>query len=415
MNRFWNIIRKYAGIAFTDYTPMQNHSANTSTMVRVVIAGSFFSLAAVFFSCSGDFGVVLSQARKPAARSQVARPQKYSAFPHDAKGHQLQCASCHTFPSSNWNLVRTGPAAFPDVTDYPKHESCLNCHRQQFFRGARPAICSICHTNPSPSDSSRHPFPNPRELFDASPKGKLAVSDFEISFPHVKHIDIVAAAGGARSAFRTASFTPIAMAEESCVVCHTTLQPQGSSDDEYVTKPPATIGDGFWLKKGTFKSVATGHTTCFTCHSVDSGIAPAPTDCATCHKLKQAAPPADFDEKLAVQMGVTDRIKLDAWRRRDSSGTFRHEFQSHAELSCDTCHNVQVINTLDAKTKRVAISSCSMCHATATVDDGGALNFEVQSRKTNAVFQCTKCHVVFGKQPIPPSHIQAIVEAGGKP
>ncbi|MEP7148026.1 MAG: cytochrome c3 family protein [Acidobacteriota bacterium] len=311
--------------------------------------------------------------------------------------------------------MRTGPAAFPDITDYPKHESCLNCHRQQFFRGPTPAICSVCHTNPSPRDSSRHPFPNPREIFDASPKGKLAASDFEISFPHAKHIEIVTAAGGARSAFRNASFSVRTVAEESCVLCHTTLQPQGTSDVEYVTKPPTKIGDGFWLKKGTFKSVPTGHTACFTCHSLDSGIAPAPSDCATCHKPKQPAPVADFDGKLAAELSISDRITLDAWRRRDSSGTFRHEFQSHAELSCDTCHNVQTLNTTDPKTKRVGISSCSMCHVTATADDGGALNFEVQSRKTNPAFQCAKCHVVFGKQPIPQSHIQAIVEAGGKP
>jgi hypothetical protein len=56
-----------------------------------------------------------------------------------------------------------------------------------------------------------------------------------------------------------------------------------------------------------------------------------------------------------------------------------------------------------------------MCHVTATVDDGGVMNFEVQSRKTSSAFQCVKCHVVFGKQAIPPSHTQAIVEAGGKP
>ncbi|MBK8302992.1 MAG: hypothetical protein IPK98_06175 [Chloracidobacterium sp.] len=63
---------------------------------------------------------------------------------------------------------------------------------QQFFKGAKPNICSICHTNPSPRDSTRHPFPNPREIFDASPKGKTATSDFVVGFPHDKHIDIVA-------------------------------------------------------------------------------------------------------------------------------------------------------------------------------------------------------------------------------
>jgi hypothetical protein len=371
-----------------------------------------FCLAITFVLYSELPITVSSQTRRVRAQP---RPRKYSSFPHDQKAHAIECSSCHKFPSDNWNKVRTGSDAFPDATEYPKHESCIGCHKQQFFRGTPPVICSICHTNPGPRDSSRHPFPNPREIFDASPKGKKAESDFAIHFSHEKHIDIVTASGAIRSPFRNASFSPRRRAEESCSVCHKTLQPQGDSSDEYVTKRPTSIGDGYWLKKGTFKSVPIGHTTCFTCHSQDSGIEPAPSSCSTCHKLKPTAPPADFDAAFAAQVGVADRVTLDAWRRRDSSGTFRHEFQSHAEMSCDTCHNVQTLNTLDAATKRVAVSSCAMCHVTATVDDGGAMNFEVQSRKTNANFRCTKCHVVFGTKPIPQSHLKAIVDAGGKP
>ena len=144
-------------------------------------------------------------------------------------------------------------------------------------------------------------------------------------------------------------------------------------------------------------------------------MAPAPTDCATCHKLKQPPPPADFDAKLSARMAVTDRVTLDAWRSRHSAGTFRHEFQSHSEMSCDTCHNVQTINTLDPTTKRVPVSACATCHVTATADDGGVMNYEVNSRKTDPAFQCVKCHVVFGKQPVPKSHTQAIIDAGGTP
>ena len=386
-------------------------------MVRAVTAGLFTIIASgLLFSSDTLTTTAFSQARRRPARP-TQRAPKYSAFPHNVKAHQVECASCHKFPSPNWNKVRAESAAFPDITDYPKHESCLSCHRQQFFRGAPPAICSICHTRPGPQGGARHPFPNPREIFDASTKGRTATSDFQISFSHEKHVDIVTAAGAARASqlpFRNASFAPRA-AEESCAVCHQTLNPQGTTDDEFASKPPTSLGDAFWLKKGTFKSVPIGHATCFTCHSQDSGITPAPTDCAICHKLKQAAPKTDFDAPLARRMGVNDRVTLDAWRGRDSSGTFRHEFASHNDLSCDTCHNVQKMDTLDAKTKRVAIASCSMCHVTATVDDGGALNLELQSRKANAAFQCTKCHVVFGKQHVPQSHIQAIVDSGGTP
>jgi hypothetical protein len=290
----------------------------------------------------------------------------------------------------------------------------LNCHRQQFFRGRPPVICSICHTNPSPNNSSRHPFPNPRELFDASPKGKTAVSDFAISFPHDKHIDIVSRLSNGETKFTNASLSTRTVAEESCSVCHKTYQPQGDSNDEFVTAPPAKWGDKFWLKKGTFKTVPVGHTTCFTCHSADSGMSPAPTDCATCHKLKPPDSKNDLDQTLAATMKLTDKIVRDAWRRRDSSGTFRHEWFSHAELSCATCHNVSKINTLDAATKKVPVSACATCHATATSDDGGALNFEIDERKKNAKFECSKCHLSFGKLPIPDSHVKAVAAAAGK-
>ena len=359
--------------------------------------------------------VTHSQTRSRRTRSQAAAPArivKYSEFPHAAAAHKLECTACHKFPTDNWNKVRPEASAFPDITDYPQHASCINCHKQQFFKGTPPVVCSICHTRPSPRDSSRHPFPNPREIFDKSPKGQKAESDFAVAFPHSTHIEIVTARAS-RSVFQNASWNRSRAAEESCAVCHQTNQPQGNSDDENITKPPANLGDAFWLKKGTFKTKPIGHTVCFTCHSQDSGIAPAPTDCATCHKLRPPLPPADFDAKIAAQMGVSDRVTLDSWRRRDSSGKYRHEFVAHTELSCDTCHNVQTMNTTDAATKRVKITSCAMCHVTATAGDGGALNFEADARKANPAFQCTKCHLIFGQRPMPASHAAALAEATG--
>ena len=399
---------------------MFKRSANTNRKVRAaLVALSFVIVTLIGVYPEEIVQTVTAQTRRTRTTRRTAAPvkKKYSEFPHDVAAHKIECGSCHKFPSDNWQTVRPAADAIPDITDYPKHESCLNCHKQQFFRGRpHPVVCTICHTNPSPRDSSRHPFPNPRELFDASAKGKkAAMSDFAIHFPHDKHIDIVTASGAAHSVFRTASFSRRLAAEESCVVCHKTLNPEGGTGDEYVSKPPANLGEGYWLKKGTFKSAPTGHTTCFTCHSADSGMTPAPTDCATCHKLKPPSPPGDFDAKLAATMGVTDRATLDAWRRRDSTGKFRHEFASHAELSCDTCHNVAKMDTTVAATKRVTISSCAMCHATATASEGGALTAEWDSRKANPKFQCTKCHVTFGTRPVPESHKQAIVEAGGTP
>jgi hypothetical protein len=357
------------------------------------------------------------KARTEPARKEPASPDKYSEFPHNK--HKLACSSCHKFPSSNWETVRKTDA-FPDVTDYPHHESCLNCHRQQFFSGGKsgssPAICSICHTNPSPDDSSRHPFPNPREIFDQSPKGKRAVSDFQIDFPHDKHIEIVGE-NRPEQMLKGTMFVNARMrrggdaTETSCAVCHQIYKPQGNSDDEFVTKPPEKPSDAFWLKKGTFKTTPTGHTTCFTCHSQDTGILPAPDDCAVCHKLApETNAKTDFDAALASTMGITDKIMLTAWQKRDSSATFRHEFVSHTELKCASCHNAATIKTLDAQTKKVGVTSCSGCHITATSDDGGILNYEIDARKKDAKFECVKCHNAFGKAPIPDSHFKAVAE-----
>lgn len=384
-------------------------------------SGGVITLAFLAFALSGVFYPrVASQSKVPVApvtpkpkptAAGLVNTAKFKDFPHERAAHnKLACSSCHTFPSANWKHVRKESEAFPDVTDYPKHESCLKCHRQQFYGSPKPSICSICHTAPGPGNSSRFPFPNPRETSDQSAKGKQAVSDFAIAFPHDKHIEIVSRHEIADEPFLRASFSRNRSlpGEESCAVCHQTYQPQGKSEDEYVTKPPEKLGDAFWLKKGTFKTAPISHATCFTCHSADTGILPAPTNCATCHKLAEKAPLADFDAKLAATMGDLDKITLAAWRKRDSSGVFRHEFSSHAELECANCHNAAAIKQGDSLTKKVPITSCNMCHITETSDDGGILNFEIDARKKDAAFQCVKCHITFGKMPVPQSHIKAV-------
>lgn len=392
---------------------------NTSALIAAVVA--VFG----FFVYGGVYSRTFSESIRPVPRAETfPTPRRlhgtthtYSTFEHNSKAHHLECSSCHKFPSDNWKKVRSEKDAFPDATEYPKHESCLNCHRQQFFRGATPTICTICHVKAfPPRDSTRLPFPNPREVFDTSPRAKSHVSDFAVDFPHDKHIEIVSIKRSLGPTFSNAVYVrptrPVG--EESCSVCHKTSKPQGESDDEYVTKPPAKLGDDFWLKKGTFKTMPIGHTTCFTCHSADTGILPAPNTCSACHKLKTPSLPADFDAKLAASMGVDDKLTLDTWRRRESAGKFRHEWFSHAELSCSTCHNVATIKTNDPATRRVSVSACATCHATATSDDGGALNYEVDSRKANAAFQCMKCHVTFGKLAIPGSHLDALAKAAEK-
>ena len=392
-----------------------------------------FMLAASVLFVTSRFGPHASKASAaPQARSQSQKkvvPAKkprvnYSQFSHrtHVESQKLECASCHQAPSKNWKEVRKGDAAFPDVTDFPEHASCLNCHRTQFFARERPApvICSNCHIASSPRDTSRWLFPSLGDVTDPLKKRREFVSEFGVGFPHDKHIDVVGfnappPGRDPRGWFVMASLQEKKKDEppKSCPICHETYQPQGNSSEEYVTKAPKNLGDNFWLKKGTFKTIPNSHTVCFTCHNADSGIAPEPKDCNVCHKLLAAEPSlkVDFDRKLAADMGITDRMILARWSRRVSAGAFRHEGGEHPDLNCLGCHNVTAFNTVDPKTMKVPVRSCGGaegCHITATTDDGGALNFELDQKKKDPNSVCTKCHIIFGREGVPEDHPQAI-------
>jgi len=394
-----------------------------------------FILASSVLFVTSRFGPDASEAsaepqgrsRSPRAQKNVAPTKKpranYSQFSHltHVVKQKLECRSCHQVPSKNWKEARTGDAAFADVTDFPEHSSCLNCHRTQFFARERPApvICSNCHIANSPRDTSRWLFPSLGDVNDPTKKRREFVSEFGVGFPHDKHIDVVGfnaprPGRNPRGWFMTASLQEKKKDEppKSCPVCHDTYQPQGNSSEEYVTKPPKNLGDNFWLKKGTFKTIPNSHTVCFTCHNADSGIAPEPKDCNVCHKLLAAEPSlkVDFDPKLTTDMGIKDRIILARWSKRISAGAFRHEGGEHPDLNCLGCHNVTTFNTVEPKTMKVPVGSCGGadgCHITATTDDGGILNSEIDEKRKNPGFVCTKCHITFGKEGIPEDHPKA--------
>jgi len=399
--------------------------------VKSLMIGLLVSLAPQFIQTA----VVYSSAGAPQPLPQTRRPVRrtpgqplridYSKFSHvtHVTTQKLACDSCHKFPTKNWNEVRKGAAAFPDVADFPEHSTCLNCHRRQFFARERPAplICSNCHTGVTPFNTARFRFPSLGDIPEGQSKRREFISDFQINFPHDKHLDVVSFNNPSRKTSLGTEFVSIAWQEKketvteptSCPVCHQTYQPQGKSDEEYVTKPPKNLDDAFWLKKGTFKTIPNSHTTCFSCHNQDLGISPSPSDCNACHKVKQtqAVLVADFDPKVAERMLVTDETMLRAWGRRISSGTYRHEGGDHPSVGCLGCHAAQAMNTLEPKTLKVAVKSCGGadgCHITATTDDGGILNYEIDQKKTKPTSECSKCHVNYGKQSVPLSHVEAI-------
>ena len=401
-------------------------------LVAFLVMGVIGLLTPHLFSSAATLGRAPQRSVQGRRLSKVRVEQKpridYSHFSHGTHVIQqnLACDSCHKFPSKNWKDARKGNAAFPDVTDFPEHASCLNCHRQQFFARERPApvICSNCHVNVTPRDTTRFLFPSLGGIPGVTNKRRES-PEFQINFPHDKHLDVVSLNTPIPSTSSLIGFTAVSWRAKkgaetepkSCPVCHQTYLPQGKSDEEYVTKPPKNLGDAFWLKKGTFKTIPNSHT-CFSCHNADLGIAPAPSECNGCHKPGQTQTPAsDFDPKLAEQMAITDQTILTIWSRRISSGAYRHEGGDHPNLSCLTCHTVATMNTLEPKTLKVGVKSCGGaegCHITATTDDGGILNYEIDQKKAKASFECTKCHVSYGKQAVPESHVKAIPTAKTK-
>jgi Class III cytochrome C family/Cytochrome c7 and related cytochrome c len=383
---------------------------------------SFFLAAHLFSSLvesAGDPSQKRGQSKPSRSRTQK-RNTDYSQFSHQTHSvaQNLACASCHKFPSQNWKQVRKADEAFPDVTEYPEHQSCLNCHRQQFFARQRPAprICNNCHLNATPVETSRYPFPSLGEPFLSSAKAMTFAPDFRVYFPHHKHLDVISQNENSRAAglrFIRAFFDASSSIEDSdpksCSTCHLTHQPQGASE-EFVTKPPQDLGDSFWLKKGTFMTRPITHASCFTCHNQDSELAPLPQDCDACHKLASAIGPADFDPLLTKKIGIEDWYTLTAWPSRHSAGTFRHE--AH-DMSCTKCHHAEAMDTVDVRSLKVQIKSCGGeegCHVTATTDDGGVLNYEMDQRKANEKFVCVKCHLALGAKPLPASHSDAIVK-----
>jgi Cytochrome c7 and related cytochrome c len=358
--------------------------------------------------------------RRPASRARQKPRTNYAEFSHTTHvtNQKLACDSCHKFPTANWKEVRKGDAAFPDIAEFPEHAACLNCHRQQFFARERPApaICSNCHVAVTPRNTVRFLFPSLGDVNDPSRPQRDFASEFAVHFPHATHLEVVSWT----RPFTKPRFVNVSWGVQqqkppaaNCGVCHQTYQPQGNSSEEYLTKPPKELGDAFWLKKGTFKTVPNSHTGCFTCHNAESGISPVSSDCQTCHKLANATVKiaSDFDPRMPATMGISDRITLNAWRKRISAGAYRHEGGAHPDLACADCHPPARLNTVDVQTLRVPVTSCAGaegCHATATLDEGGSLNYEIDQKKKNASFVCSKCHITFGKQGVPASHVSAI-------
>lgn len=291
----------------------------------------------------------------------TASARDFSRFSHRSAKHAgLACSECHKVPSGDW--VKAG--GFPDVTDYPGHSACVKCHRTEFFRGARPVICTVCHTKVSPRGEARFSFAKPD-----------AASQFTTVFPHDRHQDVIAALRTVRDLnLAHAAQQNGAQKYNNCTICHLT--------DERALVP--ATGEGFTPPAGTFKTEPTGHASCFTCHYQNQK--PTRMECAGCHQVS----PQDV-----LRPPVPPRVSL----------KFTHLNQDHV-MECTACHiNITAASSVRGVKPDVPISSCAGCHKTSTSRTTATVETELEARDRSATFVCTKCHTpAIGGQKVPSGH-----------
>jgi c(7)-type cytochrome triheme protein len=346
--------------------------------MKQLTSGAPAFVVALLLMVSFTASAVVGQQKK--RRPTTARTN-YAQFSHRThfEKQKLACDSCHKFPTDNWKNVREGDAAFPDVAEFPKHETCLSCHRQQFFARQRPApaICSNCHVNVTPKDTARFLFPSLGDVTNCGERKKNSVAEFAVSFPHEKHED------------------------QECVTCH-------QLD-----------------KEGEVKGKPNNHSVCFSCHNAESELPPAPSSCGTCHKLaepsvsevqirtwtqsvpprgsgwvrrrpqsnKAAHAPARYREVvLTVSKPEPEILEQSSIRHvnfqsngvqmkvRDEAdfSKFQHSSAYHQRLPCALCHRRESNTTTPAMPGGKDHLPCAGCHVKQFADSSNPI--------------CTNCH-----------------------
>ena len=313
--------------------------------------------------------------RRPAASKPSPAATDYSKFLHTTAKHQSACNTCHKIPTQNSQKIRN----FPDVADYPSHDACVSCHRSQFFKGAKPAICSVCHSKVSPRDDARFSFRNP-----AQPR------QFNIEFPHDKHQDVIAVLPrfrptAQRVLFLRASMNPLARPADdqlqtynNCTICH---GPRTTAP----IPPPTGWVDGFVPDVTSFKSLPDSHSSCFNCHWKSEQ--PVNDNCAGCHKRVTPYMPVDFLNRMSMKF------------KHEGGG----ERKNHL-AECTTCHiNITKATSLRGLKPDVPITSCTECHNKEGLRQD--VSKELAAIDKDRTFVCIYCHTSdVGKLDPPASH-----------
>jgi hypothetical protein len=346
-------------------------------------------------------GAVAITAAQPRPRKRVPKPgpaqqqaprgsaAKYSAFLHSSAKHQgLACNSCHKVPTE-WTAKR----AFPDVADFPNHEACVGCHRQQFFTrqafvATGPAICTVCHVRAAPRESGRFAFGKPNSSSQTA-KAKDE-RQFSIEFPHDTHQNVIASTNPTAQPDATVRIVRVSFSisedkkpdYNNCSICH-------QRNDYLVIAPLSAQPDAATQSmQGNkfFKTMPQSHGSCFNCHWKNQK--PTGDDCAGCHK-----PSAAFVAQTAPK-----RI----------SAMFSHEGgRGEHVMECTTCHiNITRASTLRGLTPDVPIAACVTCHKdNKKTTYPNIITIEEEFEQYKKTARCTYCHVEdVGKKKPPASH-----------
>ena len=285
----------------------------------------------------------------------------YTKFSHSTPKHKSACNTCHKIPTKDW----TKASAFPDITDYPGHDACVSCHRPQFFRGARPPICTVCHVKTSPRDEARYAFSKPASRLQ-----------FVIEFPHDRHQDVIASKRTNPRSKVLAHAPPQQF--NNCTICH-------AQATTAATPPTGGWLDAYAPPPATFKAVPADHSSCFSCHWKSQE--PIATNCNGCHKLATTPYLATIPTRISLKF------------MHDGGGDKK---QHVAE--CTTCHiNITKSTTLRNLKPDVPITSCTECHNKDGLRQD--LNTELTALDKNRAFTCVYCHTSnVGKLDAPASH-----------
>lgn len=375
----------------------QRRTLHASVRGRLIALATVVVLAATFFSYQHRSSIQVVDAQAPRqprklqsrrtapARTRASLPTRFNHEHHRAPTTKLDCAYCHTIPMQSAPDVIAAATKF-SIKGHPYHDSCLDCHRSKtpplFFRGATPAICTVCHTRSSPRLTHR-------DLI-SFPKHNEQARDLEFPgfFPHAqrKH------------------------KEEACKSCHATdnrpyVSIKINGSDEPYTPPTA----------GAFKTSPSGHAACFKCHWEDAK--PRKDQCAGCHLLNE-----DFaDEgRNVLSANATKWFKSWplGWPKRFSLkfNHDSHEREDHQKPDCTDCHtNVAEMNTLDILKADVKIAACATCHFRKPPNIGEEMTEEdridtregknINPESKGGKYTCIGCHTKeIGSAPPPCSH-----------